>query len=202
MTKIKICGIKRKEDIEYLNELKPDFAGFVFAGTKRKIDFETAAEFRSLLDKDIRTVGVFVNERISNILNFCENGTIDYIQLHGDEDEAYIYRLKEKTDKPIIRTIKVKDKVTKTVSLGEDHILFDTYSEKEYGGSGKSFDLDIIKDFKGDFFLAGGLNKNNIKQAIEKLNPFCIDLSSGVETNDKKDFNKIKEVIDIVREEK
>lgn len=199
MTKIKICGIQRKEEIEYLNELKPDFAGFVFAGTKRKIDFKTAVGFRVSLDENIKSVGVFVNDKISNIVNLCENDIIDYIQLHGDEDEAYIYRLKEKTNKPVIRAVRVKDKINQSLSLGEDYILFDAYSENEYGGTGKSFDLNLIKDFKGVFFLAGGLNNNNLEQAIKTLNPFCVDLSSGVETDNRKDFNKIKEVIDAVR---
>ncbi len=199
MTKIKICGIQRKEEIEYLNELKPDFAGFVFAGTKRKIDFKTAVGFRVSLDENIKSVGVFVNDKISNIVNLCENDIIDYIQLHGDEDEAYIYRLKEKTNKPVIRAVRVKDKINQSLSFGEDYILFDAYSENEYGGTGKSFDLNLIKDFKGVFFLAGGLNNNNVEQAIKTLNPFCVDLSSGVETDNRKDFNKIKEVIDAVR---
>ena len=199
MTKIKICGIQRIEEIEYLNELKPDFAGFVFAGTKRKIDFKTAVGFRVSLDENIKSVGVFVNDKISNIVNLCENDIIDYIQLHGDEDEAYIYRLKEKTNKPVIRAVRVKDKINQSLSFGEDYILFDAYSENEYGGTGKSFDLNLIKDFKGVFFLAGGLNNNNVEQAIKTLNPFCVDLSSGVETDNRKDFNKIKEVIDAVR---
>ena len=93
----------------------------------------------------------------------------------------------------------MKDKINQSLSFGEDYILFDAYSENEYGGTGKSFDLNLIKDFKGVFFLAGGLNNNNVEQAIKTLNPFCVYLSSGVETDNRKDFNKIKEVIDAVR---
>ena len=198
MAKIKICGLKRKEDINYVNETKPDYVGFVFAGTKRKIGFETAAVFKANLDKNIKAVGVFVNEEIDNIISLCDDNVIDLVQLHGDEDEPYIYRLKEKTDKAIIKAVKVKEKI-QIFDTNAEYALFDSYTENEYGGSGISFNREFISGYTKPFFVAGGLNAVNIKETIKELNPYCVDLSSGVETDGFKDLNKIKEVIKIVR---
>ena len=213
MTKIKICGLKRIEDIQYVNETKPDYAGFVFAGTKRKISFEDAARLKSFLDKDIKAVGVFVNEKIDNIIKLCAENVVDFIQLHGDEDEPYIYRLKERMDKPVIKAVKIqssKFKVTPQVSspkvlIGDtsslklqssnaDFILFDSGA-----GSGETFDWSLVKRYDKPFFLAGGLNEDNIEKALKTLSPYCVDLSSGVETDGLKDFEKIKKIINIVR---
>ena len=197
MTKIKICGLKREEDIKYANEVKPDYIGFVFAGAKRKIDFVTAAKLKKLLDKDIKSVGVFVNEGIGNIARLCDEGTIDLVQLHGDEDEAYICKLKERVKNKIIKAVKIQSsklEELKVQSSNADFILFDSGS-----GSGKIFDWNLIKGYDKPFFLAGGLNKDNLAKALKMLNPWCVDLSSGVETDGLKDFEKIKEVIKIVR---
>lgn len=198
MTKIKICGLKREEDIKSVNEMKPDYIGFVFAGTKRKISFEEAGKFKAMLDKNIKAAGVFVNERIDNIEALCGGGIIDMVQLHGDEDEAYIYRLKEKTGTPVIKAVRVKDKI-QDFDTKADFVLFDAYVEGEYGGSGRLFDRELIKEYKKPFFAAGGINAGNVKALIRDLNPYCVDLSSGVETNGLKDPGKIKEIIEIVR---
>jgi phosphoribosylanthranilate isomerase len=198
MAKIKICGLKRREDIKYVNETKPDYAGFVFAGTKRKISFEEAAKFKSFLDKDIKAVGVFVNEKIDNVVKLCAENIIDFVQLHGDEDESYIYGLKKRTDKPVIKAVRVKDKV-RDFETNADYVLFDTHTDEEYGGSGKIFDRELIKGYKKPFFVAGGINAENIAEIIKELSPYCVDLSSGVETDGLKDFEKIKEIVDIVR---
>ncbi|MDR2425954.1 MAG: phosphoribosylanthranilate isomerase [Endomicrobium sp.] len=198
MTKIKICGLKREEDIKYANETKPDYIGFVFAGEKRKITFENAAELKTMLDKKIKSVGVFVNEKIDNIINLSAEGIIDLIQLHGGEDEAYIYRLKEKTDKPVIKAIRVKEKMH-NFNTAADFALFDAYTENEYGGSGKSFDTELIKEYDHPFFIAGGINVGNVETVIKELNPFCVDLSSGVESGGVKDLNKIREIVKTVR---
>ncbi|MDR1194941.1 MAG: phosphoribosylanthranilate isomerase [Endomicrobium sp.] len=199
MTKIKICGLKREEDVKYANEIKPDYIGFVFAGEKRKISFEEAGRLKPALDKNIKTVGVFVNEKIDNIINLCAKGIIDLIQLHGDEDEAYIYRLKEKTDKPVIKAVKVKEKEKiHNFDTIADYVLFDTYVPNEYGGSGKSFDMDLIKEYKNPFFIAGGINAENAAKIIKELSPYCVDISSGVETDGFKDLNKMKKIKNII----
>ncbi|MDR2191404.1 MAG: phosphoribosylanthranilate isomerase [Endomicrobium sp.] len=206
MVKVKICGLKRKEDIEYVNLTKPDYAGFVFAGVKRKIDFKTAEYLRSLLDDKIQAVGVFVDEPIENIAALCKADTIDLIQLHGGEDENYIDKLRQKTGAKIIKAVKVELTIdggqlnSQTVNFKRlaqskaDFILFDSGA-----GSGKTFDWNLIKGYDKPFFLAGGLNKDNIEKAVKTLNPYCVDLSGGVETNGLKDFDKISEIIKITR---
>jgi phosphoribosylanthranilate isomerase len=198
MTKIKICGLKREEDIGFVNIAKPDYIGFVFAGEKRKIDFNIATKLRSLLNKEIQAVGVFANAAVDNIFNLCKDCIIDLVQLHGDEDELYISKLKEKVKQPIIKVIRVKKRM-RDINTKADFVLFDTYSNFEYGGCGKVFDWSLIREYKQPFFLAGGLNKNNIEDALTELKPYCIDLSSGVERNGIKDLNKIKEIMQIVR---
>ncbi|MDR3256258.1 MAG: phosphoribosylanthranilate isomerase [Endomicrobium sp.] len=208
MPKIKICGLKRKEDVDFVNTTKPDYIGFVFAGMKRKIDFNTAAKLSSLLDDGIQSIGVFVNDKIENIVNLCKDKTIDLIQLHGDEDETYINELKEKIEKPVIKAIRIpfiftneirKNLASQKICISEgtkaDFMLFDSGD----GGTGKVFDWNLLREYKKPFFLAGGLNKYNIEEAIKKLNPYCVDLSSGVETDGVKDLNKIVEIIKIVR---
>ena len=198
MPKIKICGLKREEDVSFVNIAKPDYAGFVFAGVKRKIDFNTAARFRSLLDDKIQSIGVFVNDKIDNIINLCEDKIIDLVQLHGGEYESYIGRLKERIKNPVVKAVRVKDKICSAATKA-DFMLFDTYSSSEYGGSGKIFDWDLLKECRSPFFLAGGLNKENIAEAVKKVNRYCVDLSSGVETNGVKDLNKIIETVKILR---
>jgi phosphoribosylanthranilate isomerase len=198
MTKIKICGLKRQEDIDFVNIAKPDYIGFVFAGEKRKINFNTAAKLKSLLNKEIQAVGVFVNADTDNVVNLCRNCIIDLVQLHGHEDELYISKLKKEINQPIMKVLRVKEKVC-DIRTKADFTLFDTHSGFEYGGSGKVFDWNLIKEYKKPFFLAGGLNRDNIKKALTELKPYCVDLSSGVETDGIKDLNKIKEITQIVR---
>jgi phosphoribosylanthranilate isomerase len=199
MTKIKICGLKREEDINFVNIASPDYIGFVFAGEKRKIDFNIATKLKSLLNKKIQAVGVFVNSDIENIISLCnKDRVINLVQLHGDEDELYISKLKEKVKQPIIKAIRVKKNIY-DINTKADFVLFDTYTNFEYGGCGKVFDWNLVKEYKQSFFLAGGLNKDNIENALIELNPYCVDLSSGVERNGMKDLNKIKEIIQIIR---
>ncbi|MDR1122604.1 MAG: phosphoribosylanthranilate isomerase [Endomicrobium sp.] len=198
MVKIKICGLKREEDINFVNIARPDYIGFVFAGEKRKIDFNIATKLKSLLNKKIQTVGVFVNSDMESIVSLCKDCVINLVQLHGDEDEFYISKLKEKIKQPIIKAIRVKEKIY-SINIKADFVLFDTYTNFEYGGCGKVFDWNLVKEYKQSFFLAGGLNKDNIENALTELNPYCVDLSSGVERNGVKDLNKIKEVVQIIR---
>ena len=188
MAKIKFCGLRRKEDIEYVNSLKPDYAGFILSGGfKRSIDIQKARELAADIDKDISIVGVFVNPTLEETnLDF-----IDYIQLHGDESPAFCKSL----SKPVIKVLKPKD-FDKVDEYKEyvDYFLFDSGY-----GTGSTFDWDIIPKTDKQFFLAGGLDKDNIKLAISKVNPYAIDLSSSVETDGVKDYNKMKQVINIVR---
>lgn len=203
-TKIKICGLKRKKDIEIVNKYRPDYIGFVFAESKRKVIKEQAMELRKILNSDILAAGVFVNEDIDKIVDLVEDKVIDLIQLHGDEDKEYIIKLREalstkQIDAKIIKAIRVEsgDNVKEILMRNDllDYILFDSYSSKEYGGTGQAFDWNILKDIKQPFFLAGGLNSENVNDAIKTCNPYVVDVSSAVETDGYKDEEKIKEFI-------
>ncbi len=205
-TRIKICGLTRKQDIEYVNEVLPDFIGFVFAKSRRQIGAETAAKLKNMLDARIKSAGVFVNEDIPFIVSLCSSGIVDYIQLHGDENNQYIEALKKelrKADcqKPIIKAIRVKDADSLAVmqKLNSDFFLLDTYSDEGYGGTGKSFDWSLTHNISRPFFLAGGLNLENAAEAITGARPFCLDVSSGVETEGYKDRNKIIKLVELIR---
>jgi phosphoribosylanthranilate isomerase len=195
--RIKICGLKRPEDIEYANILKPDYIGFVFAGTKRKISAETAKALKAELDEGISAVGVFVNEPVKNVVYMLENGIIDIAQLHGDETEEDIQYIKAVTAKPVIKAVRVRDRydVEAWLDSSADYLLFDSGA-----GSGEVFDWELLADTDRDFFLAGGLTPENIKAAAETLKPFALDMSSGVETDGVKDYAKMKTVIEAVRQ--
>ena len=198
MTKIKICGLTRFEDINAVNSAKPDYIGFVFAESKRQVDIETAKRLKSALNQEIKAVGVFVNQPIEEIISLANARIIDIIQLHGDEDEEYISNLREEVSLPIIKAMRIRQKsdVKKTKS---DFALFDTYDKNQYGGSGVSFNWELLKGYEGEFFLAGGLQSDNIEEAIKTVKPFCVDISSGVETNGIKDQRKILEIVEKVR---
>ena len=185
MTKIKICGLKREEDIEIVNKYKPDYIGFIFAlNRKRTIDVEKAKKLYSKLDHNILAVGVFLDQDIKYIKQCIPY--IDLIQLHGDEDEEYIKELKKITNKKIINAYRE--------DINADYILLDNINP----GSGISVEWEDIKCYNKPVFLAGGINISNINKALE-LKPYCIDVSSGVETNGFKDESKIKEIIKRVR---
>jgi len=196
-TKIKICGLTRDEDIEAVNNTMPDYIGFVFARSQRRITFRQAERLKSRLNSCIRAVGVFVNEKQDFITELTEKGIIDVIQLHGDENEDYLKRLKNITEKPIIKAVSVKDKnsITAWKETIADFLLLDNGS----GGTGRRFDWSLIGNCGKPVFLAGGINEDNINDA-KKINPYCIDISSGAETNRLKDAEKIKLLIQKVRE--
>ncbi len=189
--KIKICGLFRECDIEYVNEAKPDFIGFVFAKSHRQVSVELARKLKSKLDRNILTVGVFVNEDINKIAEICNKNIIDFVQLHGYEDDKYITELKKVCSKKIIKAIKVKtgEDIIRWRNSQADCLMFDAGM-----GQGKTFDWNLLKNFIRPYFLAGGINENNIEKAI-KLNPYCIDISSGVETNKVKDKQKILNIV-------
>ena len=198
MVKIKICGIKRLEDIEIVNRYKPDYIGFVFADSKRKVSHDLAKELMNNLDSDIIPVGVFVDSPQDEILKLFDEGIIEIAQLHGSESEQYKKKKKKKTDGEL-KTINAIE-MTQEVDLLEyndsnsDYLLLDSGK-----GSGKTFDWSLIrKDIKKEFFLAGGLNSKNVTQAIDEFNPYAIDLSSSLETNGFKDENKIKEIMEVI----
>lgn len=203
MTKVKICGLSRIEDIQYCNELTPDFIGFIldFPKSKRNITFDKAKELKSILNKDIKSVGVFVNANIDTITKYCTENIIDIIQLHGNEDVKYINELKSRINKPITKAIRVQsaEEIVQADKLPCDYLLLDTYVSNMVGGSGLTFDWSIIPQISKPFFLAGGLNANNVSKAIEMCNPFAVDVSSSVEDGDFKSYNKIKEFIHKVR---
>lgn len=198
MVKIKICGLSRECDIDFANEAKLDYIGFVFANSRRKITKEQAYILKKKLNSDIKTVGVFVNEDIKFILELLNENIIDIIQLHGHEDEKYMFELKRKTNNTIIKAITVdkKDFISDFSNTLADYLLLDSGA----GGTGMKFDWNLLdKEIKKPFFLAGGINAENVEQAIKLINPFAIDISSGVETNGYKDRYKILDIVRRVR---
>ncbi|MEW8996488.1 MAG: phosphoribosylanthranilate isomerase [Thermoanaerobacter sp.] len=200
MVKVKICGLRRKEDIEYANELKPDYVGFVFAKSKRQIEVEQALDLISLLDKEIKTVGVFVNEPVENALKIAQTLNLDVLQFHGDETQDYIDNFKNFT---VWKAIRIKDKedLEKTKEFKVNSFVFDTLTKNEYGGTGKTFNWEVLKEMELNvpIILAGGLNENNVEEAIKIVDPYAVDVSSGVETEGYKDFKKMKSFIEKVR---
>lgn len=206
MTKIKICGLRREEDISYVNECNPDYIGFVFANTKRKVTKEEALHLRGLLNEGIVPVGVFVNEDVEVVADLVNSGCFDVPQLHGDEDNAYIARLRSLigADKKIIKAIRVKSKedIENSNLVDADFLLFDAFSLKEYGGTGTSFDWNLISDIRKPFFLAGGIDMENVDAAIDGVRPYAVDLSSSVETDGFKDHDKVVAIVNKVKERK
>jgi phosphoribosylanthranilate isomerase len=193
LTKIKICGLTRPCDIDVVNDEKPDYVGFIFANSRRKVTPRLAMELRNKLSKEIIPVGVFVDETIVNILPLVQNSVIDIIQLHGAENEEYIVKLKELTTVPIIKAVSVQHPgdVQKWDSTSADYILLDNKG----GGTGQAFDWSLIGKTEKPYFLAGGLDAENVTSAINQTTPYALDVSSGVETDGFKDPGKIKEFI-------
>ncbi len=198
--KVKICGLKTLEDIDYINEALPDFAGFIFAESSRRVSFKLAAKMKSKLNKNIKSIGVFVNEKTENIINAAEEGIIDLIQLHGNEDNNYIKKIGNKLKLPVIKAFKadsnLKYNIENTIA---DYVLIDSCNKNQFGGTGQLFDWGLIPETDKKIFLAGGLNADNIIRAIKEVNPYCLDINSGVEINGKKDRKKILEVMQIVK---
>ena len=196
MTKIKMCGLRRKADIEYANRLLPDYIGYVFAEKSRRyISPEKAAELTKLLDKRVIPVGVFVNETVENIAAAVECGAVKVAQLHGDESEEDIKALKS-MGIPVIRAFRIKSKADceKAESSCADFVLLDSG-----GGSGEVFDWSLIGGIKRDFFLAGGITPENAAEAIKALSPYALDASSCLETEGFKDFEKMAAFAEAVR---
>lgn len=201
--KVKICGLRRSQDVEYVNELLPDFAGFVFAKSKRQVTAAQAAQLKAQLAPSIKAVGVFVNAELDFIAQLAAAGTIDSIQLHGDEDADYCRRLKQLVSLPVIRAVRVKDAaaVAAADAYPCDYLLFDTYTPGQYGGTGQRFDATLL-DACGvtrPYFIAGGLDAECVADVIKNTKAFAVDVSGGVETDGFKDKNKIAAFIAQVR---
>lgn len=197
--KIKICGLFQNCDIDFVNEAKPDFIGFVFAKSRRQIPVEWAKAMRPKLSPEITPVGVFVNESLTKIAELLNDNIIEMAQLHGNEGETYIRELKTLTSKPIIKAIHVKTHVD--IEAKQDSAADFLLLDHGAGGTGQTFDWSMVGEVKKPFFLAGGLKADNIEQAIRAAKPFAVDLSSGVETDGKKDKAKILEIVRRMRYE-
>ncbi len=197
MTKVKLCGLKSEADIAAANILRPDYVGFVFAPhSRRYLAPQKAALLRQQLDKNIIAVGVFVNEKVEAVATLLTEGTIDIAQLHGAENDEYISQLKQLTDKEIIKAFKIEN--TGDVKLAAlssaDYILLDSG-----GGTGTSFDWNLLQGFARPYFLAGGLDCSNVSEAVCRLRPYAVDVSSGIETDGTKDYEKMTAFVEAVR---
>lgn len=196
MTLVKICGLTRPQDIEAVNALMPDMAGFVFYGPSRRcVTRETARELGSILAPSIVKVGVFVDEDPLVIADLVGSGVIDAVQLHGVEDSAYIHGLRRLVDAPVIKTFLIRDigDVEAANRSDADCILLDAGM-----GSGRTFDWSLLDAMKRDYILSGGLNPGNIRDAVEMLHPYGVDVSSGVETDGRKDPSKMSAFLETV----
>lgn len=188
-----------------VNRSQPDYAGFVFAPGRRQVTAEQAESLRRQMDPAIAAVGVFVKAPVEEAAALANRGTIQLIQLHGEEDEAYVKALRERTTAPIIRVIRVRgpESLRDLDRYDCDYFLLDTYSGSQFGGMGKTFDHSLIRQarFPRPFFLAGGLDPANVAAAIAGCSPFGVDTSSGIETAGIKDENKIRAFVSAVRKE-
>ena len=194
--KIKIGGLTREEDIRIVNDVRPDYVGFVFAGNKRKVDEAQAARLRQLLDENIPAVGVFVDAPIEQIYRLVKAKTVQLVQLHGNEDEDYITALNESCNVPVIKAFSVQTKadIEKARESSVSWVLLDNGK----GGTGERFPWKLIPSLQRPYFLAGGLSPENVREAAT-YRPYALDVSSGVETNGKKDKDKIKRFVTYVR---
>lgn len=203
--KVKICGIRRAEDIEIVNKYLPDFIGFIFVpASKRYVEPKIVAELKKNLDPRIKTVGVFVNESIEKIREIKKVCSLDVIQLHGEETPQFCEELGGR----IWKAIRVKDEdcveILDTYAEYTELLLLDTYVDGTHGGTGQAFDWDLIEFFSADYNigLAGGITRENVLKAKKKVEPELIDVASGSETNGIKDEEKIKDIIQIIRGKK
>lgn len=194
MTKIKLCGLKRACDMEWANELKPDYIGFVFARQSRRyVTKEKAEKLKGMLRKSIRAVGVFVDEEPEVIAELVEHGIIDVVQLHGNEDESYLRQLRGMTKVPIMQAFRVKTKedIRRAEESIADFILLDAGA-----GCGETFDWSLLQNIERPYFLAGGLTPENVTDAIERLQPYGVDASSSLERAGVKDKEKMSAFVD------
>ena len=208
--KVKMCGISKVETIPAVVEAKPDYMGLVFAPSKRQVTVEQAEILVEELHKQcinhydtkvVKTVGVFVNETLDNLVRIADTANLDAVQLHGDEDETFIQSLKERTNVEVWKAIQIRTAADteKWIDSSADMLLFDAYHKDERGGTGEVFDWSSLDAFERPFMLAGGIDSTNVARAIRTVRPYGIDISSGIETNGVKDDEKITAFTKIVK---
>ena len=215
--KVKMCGISKVETIPAIVDAKPDYMGLVFAPSKRQVTVDQAKilveelhrgyakKYGSDTEHDkngtIKTVGVFVNETVENLVTIANEANLDAVQLHGDEDEAFIQSLKERTNVEVWKAVQIRSAadVEKWIDSSADMLLFDAYHKDERGGTGEVFDWSSLDAFERPFMLAGGIDSTNVARAIRTVRPYGIDISSGIETNGVKDDEKITAFTKIVK---
>ena len=208
--KVKMCGISKVETIPAVVEAKPDYMGLVFAPSKRQVTVEQAKILIEELHKQcinhydtkvVKTVGVFVNETLDNLVRIADTANLDAVQLHGDEDEAFIQSLKERTNVEVWKAIQIRTAADteKWIDSSAEMLLFDAYHKDERGGTGEVFDWSSLDAFERPFMLAGGIDSTNVARAIRTVRPYGIDISSGIETNGMKDDKKITAFTKIVK---
>lgn len=198
MTGVKLCGLTRAEDIAAANELVPEYIGFVFYPKSRRfVTPDQAARLKDLLHPGIAAVGVFVDEAPETVAGLLGRGIIDMAQLHGGEDEAYIRRLRGLTGQKIIKAFRMDREadVAAARSSGADYVLLDSGN----GGTGTPFDWDLVREIGRPYFLAGGLNSDNVERAVRRFHPYAVDVSSGIETEGHKDGEKMRRFVRAVR---
>lgn len=221
--KIKMCGISKVETIPAIVDAKPDYMGLVFAPSKRQVTVDQAKTLVEELHKQyanrynrdaeqysnqtlihqefIKTVGIFVNETLDNLVTIATEVNLDAVQLHGDEDEAFIQSLKERTNVEVWKAVQIRSATDAEawIDSSADMLLFDAYHKDERGGTGEVFDWSCLDEFERPFMLAGGIDSTNVARAIRTVRPYGIDISSGIETEGVKDDEKIKAFTNIVR---
>lgn len=200
MTKLKICGLTCEEDIAAVNEVKPDFAGFIIEvpSSRRNLSAEQVKVLVKGLDKEILPVGVFVDARPELPISLLRDGSLWAAQLHGNEDEEYIEKIQNMTGQPVIKafSIKTPEDVQRALRSPADYILLDQGT----GGTGEPFDWSLVPPVRRPFFLAGGIGFENLREAISTLHPWAVDLSSSLETNGKKDPVKIRQIVRMLKQ--
>ena len=199
MARVKICGINSPEDVEIVNELKPDYVSFAFYKNKRQVTYEKARKLKQILDKDIRVIGVFVDENTNVVASAANDDLLDVIEFHGNEGPGEIERIKAFTEKPIIQGFRIRSRGDVELALDShaDSILM--YSDSE---SGIPMDWKLLMNVTRPYFLAGGLNADNIEKAIKICHPFAVSVTTGVETDGIKDREKMAAFIKMARRTK
>lgn len=196
-TELKFCGMRREADILAANACLPDYIGFVFAaGARRAVTPETARELRAKADPRILAVGVFADQSTAYIAELAAKVPLDVIQLHGSESETVVEEIRRRTGKPVWRAFQVTAPavLTAAAATGADGILLDSGK-----GSGKTFAWEWLRDFSRPYMLAGGLDIENVGEAIKTFSPRGVDVSSALETDGQKDPEKMRTFAEAVR---
>lgn len=198
-TKIKICGLKRIEDVISVNVAEPDYCGFIFnvSGSKRSIGAEQLNILVDMLNPEIVPIGVFVNEKTDVILRIVRESGIRMVQLHGQENGEIIHTIQSKAQVPVIKAVSVRSKedVRSAVLSPADYLLFDCGE----GGTGQTFDWNLLEDIPRPYFMAGGIGTHNMEEVLRRFSPFALDVNSSVETDGQKDGKKILAAVRMLR---